>query len=198
MRSWLKNKHSYAPGCTGVLPDQFTYKEVFMLEAIAQNSAQAYRTFRLFDDMRRDFLRTYGFSVLMLIFALISLAIRSYVFFAIMAGFAILYPLLRLLTARSSAKALVKENPGYEKISVRYVFSVQDMSVLASHERTPTTYAYTDFYMVYETNEYFYFYINPKESLILPKDSFRVGKSEDLTRILKAHLLPIRKYVRRK
>lgn len=169
-----------------------------MLEAIAQNSAEAYRKYRIFDTMHRDFLRTYGFSVFMLVFSLLALFIRYWLMFGLMIGFAILLPVMYYFTAKSSAKNLLKENPSYEKTTMRYVFSTQNMSVLSSNERNARTFAYPDFYMVYETEEYFYFYLTPKESLILPKDSFRVGKSEDLTRILKAHLIPVRKYVKKR
>ena len=169
-----------------------------MLEAVAQNSAEAYRKYSIFDAMRRDFLRTYGFSIFMLVFSLLALLIRYWVMFGIMVGFAVLIPVMYYFTARSGAKNLLKETPNYEQISMRYVFSTQNMSVLSSNERNARTVAYPDFYMVYETDEYFYFYLNPKECMILPKDSFRVGKCEDLTRILKAHLIPVRKYVKKR
>ena len=55
-----------------------------MLEAVAQNSAEAYRKYRIFDAMRRDFLRTYGFSIFMLVFSLLALLIRYWVMFGIM------------------------------------------------------------------------------------------------------------------
>ena len=169
-----------------------------MIEAAVKNTTEEYVKYKQFDAMKRDFMKTYAGTLLTLLAAAVFTVSQQFLYAAIAAIVAVVYPFIINLLAVKGAKYLIKKTPGYLDMMAFYTFHADRMTVSFDFSGKNTVIRYGELFCVYETEDCFYLYLNTKKTFIVPKNKLTAGTPEQLSKLLKTALLPRRKYIFRR
>ena len=180
---------------------QDTRSGFIMIEVTTKYTKEAYRKYQWFH-MARGGARKVVFIILLAITFCAGVALmytsniadKEQIARFCLSLFAISLPLYYIFRPRNSANSVFKKSPALFEAGLTFTFHEDYFTVQSNGMVSGTSdIRYEALYCVYQTKDSFYLYLQQRQSYLIDKKHFTIGKPEDLA-ILMKKVMPAKKY----
>ena len=174
---------------------------IIMIEVTTKYTKESYRKYQWFH-MARGGARKVAFIILLAITFCAGVALMSTLNIAdkeqtaklYLSIFLLFLPVFYILLPRIYARSAIKKSPAIFDTGLTFFFHEDHVTVQTTGMVSGSSdIRYEALYCVYQTRDSFYLYLQQRQSYIIDKMHFTVGKPEDLAILLKK-ALPAKKY----